>query len=170
MRRLVNPLRAADSRFHSTASIDRSACGAAFHSSRSSAIRSPLAFQCVASAAMCSASSTIRSLTPRASERACSRAALTSSRRASTAPVSASSRVRSPSRSPSALASATDLSSRCTVACAWAGAISVVVMRCSISVTSVSSDSNLRRKNASASSGLPAAHEPITRSPSAVRT
>ena len=95
LRRLVNEFRAADSRFHSAASIVRSACGAAFHSSSSSAIRSPLCFQCVASAEIRSASSTIRSLTPRASLRACSRAALTSSRRWSTTPVSASSRVLS---------------------------------------------------------------------------
>ena len=62
LRRLVNALRAADSRFHSTASAARSACGAAFHSSSSSRIRSPLLFQWVASAAICSASATIRSL------------------------------------------------------------------------------------------------------------
>ena len=166
----MNEFRAADSRFHSTASTVRSACGAAFHSSSSSAIRSPLCFQCVASAEMRSASSTIRSLTPRASLLACSRAALTSSRRWSTTPVSASSRVLSASRSPIAFASATAASSRCTVAWAWAGATSVVFMRCSSSATSVSSEANLRRKNTSASSGLPAAHEPITRSPSAVRT
>src|SRR5215472_4098836 len=43
-------------------------------------------------------------------------------------------------------------------------------MRCSSRLISVSSASNLRLKNASASSGLPACHEPITRSPSAVRT
>src|ERR1700733_12045198 len=68
------------------------------------------------------------------------------------------------------LASATVVSSRCTVAWACAGAISVAAIRCSMSATSVSSDWYFRRKNASASSGLPAAHEPITRSPSAVRT
>ncbi len=81
LRRLVNALRAADSRFHSTASAARSACGAAFHSSSSSRIRSPLLFQWVASAAICSASATIRSLICLACTRACSRAALASSRR-----------------------------------------------------------------------------------------
>ncbi len=81
LRRLVKAFLAADSRFHSTASAARSACGAAFHSSSSSRIRSPLLFQCVASAAICSASATIRSLTCLACTRACSRAALASSRR-----------------------------------------------------------------------------------------
>ena len=126
MRRLVNPLRAADSRFHSTASTDRSACGAAFHSSRSSAIRSPLAFQCVASAAMCSASSTIRSLTSRASWRCVLAggldllAALVDRAGQRLKPHPQAVQVAE------ALASATDCSSRCTVAWAWAGAISVV--------------------------------------------
>ena len=62
MRRLENALRAADSRFHSAASVARSACGAAFHSSTSWRSRSPPLFQCVASAAIRSASATIRSL------------------------------------------------------------------------------------------------------------
>ena len=113
---MVNALRAADSRFHNVPSTARSACGAAFHSSSSSAIRSPLAFQCVASTAICSASATIRSFTSRASARACSLAALTSSRRWSTAVVSPSRRTRRLSRSPMQLASATVRSSRCTVA------------------------------------------------------
>ena len=105
LRRLVNALRAADSRFHSAASTARSACGAAFHSSSSSRIRSPLLFQWVASAAICSASATIRSLISLACTRACSRAALASSRRWPTSSVRRSRRARSPSRSPSALAS-----------------------------------------------------------------
>ena len=167
---MVKEFRAADSRFHSAASTARSACGAAFHSSSSSRIRSPLLFQCVASAAMCSASSTIRSLMSRAPRRACSRAALTSSRLCPTTPVSLSSRSHSPSRSPRALASTMVLRSRSTVAWACAGDRSVDASRCSSSETSVSSDSYFRRKKASASSGLPACHEPITRSPSAVRT
>ena len=48
--------------------------------------------------------------------------------------------------------------------------MSVVAIRCSSRTTSVSSASYLRAKKAIASSGLPACHEPITRSPSAVRT
>ena len=56
------------------------------------------------------------------------------------------------------------------VACAWAGDRSVVAIRCSMRATSVSSDANLRWKKARASSGLPACQEPISRSPSAVRT
>ena len=59
--------------------------------------------------------------------------------------------------------------SRSTDAWACAGDRSVDESRCSSSETSVSSDSYLRRKKAIASSGLPACHEPITRSPSAVR-
>ncbi len=144
LRRLVNALRAADSRFHSTASAARSACGAAFHSSSSSRIRSPLLFQCVASAAICSASATIRSLICLACTRACSRAALASSRRWPTSSVSRSRRPRSPSRSPSAFASLMDWISRWTAAAAWAGAMSVAAIRCSSSTTSVSSASYLR--------------------------
>jgi len=170
LRRLVNALRAADSRFHSTASAARSAWGAVFHSSSSSRIRSPLLFQCVASAAICSASSTIRSLICRACTRACSRAALASSRRWPTSSVSRSTRARSPSRSPSALASEMLRTSRSTLAEAWAGAMSVAAIRCSSRTTSVSSASYFRAKKAIASSGLPACHDPITRSPSAVRT
>jgi hypothetical protein len=170
LRRLVKALRAADSRFHSAASAARSACGAVFHSSSSSRIRSPLLFQWVASAAICSASATIRSLISFACARACSRAALASSRRWPTSSTRRSTRVRSPSRSPSALASLIAWSRRCTLAEAWAGAMSVPAIRCSSSTTSVSSASYLRWKKAMASSGLPACHEPITRSPSAVRT
>jgi hypothetical protein len=144
LRRLVNALRAADNRFHSTASAARSACGAAFHSSSSSRIRSPLLFQCVASAAICSASATMRSLISLACTRACSRAALTSSRRWPTSSVSRSSRARKPSRSPSALASVMLPIRRWTVAAAWAGAMSVALIRCSSRTTSVSSASYLR--------------------------
>ena len=81
LRFLVNALRAAENRFHSAVSTARSACGAAFHSSSSWRIRSPLIFQCVASATIRSASATIRSLTSLASALACSRAALAFSRR-----------------------------------------------------------------------------------------
>ena len=81
MRRLANMVRADDMRFHRAASAVRSPCGAAFHSSSSSFSRSPLDFQCVASAAICSASVTIRSLTSIASTLARSLAALCSSRR-----------------------------------------------------------------------------------------
>ena len=166
----MNALRAADSRFHSTVSVARSARGAAFHSSRSWRIRSPLIFQWVASAAIRSASSTILVLRSCASLRACSRAALFSSRRWSTRPVRASSRPRSPSRSPTQFAQATDSSSRVIVDLACAGDRSVVLMRCSSRLTSVSSDKYLRWKKARASAGLPACHEPTTRSPSAVFT
>ena len=140
----MKALRAADSRFHSVASAARSVCGAAFHSSSSSRIRSPLLFQWVASAAICSASATIRSLASLACTRACSRTALASSRRWSTSSVRRSNRVRSPSRSPSALASLMVPSNRWTVAAAWAGARSVALIRCSSSTTSVSSASYLR--------------------------
>ena len=142
---MANALRAADSRFHSAVSTARSARGAAFHSSSSWRIRSPLIFQWVASAAICSASATMRSLNVLASTRACSRAARTSSRRLSTCPVSASSRVFSESRSPTAFAVATASSSRSMVARALPGDRSVAEMRCSSRATSVSSDSYLRR-------------------------
>ena len=68
-----------------------------------------------------------------------------------------------------ACASVTDAISRVMVDLACAGDRSVPVIRCSSRLTSVSSASNLRLKNASASSGLPACQEPISRSPSAVR-
>ena len=62
LRRLAKAFLAADSRFQSTASAARSPRGAAFHSSSSCRIRSPLAFQWVASTASRSASATMRSL------------------------------------------------------------------------------------------------------------
>ena len=77
----MNALRAAENRFHNAVSTARSACGAAFHSSSSCRIRSPLIFQCVASVTIRSASATIRSLISLASALACSRAARASSRR-----------------------------------------------------------------------------------------
>ena len=89
---MLKALRAADSRFHSAASTARSARGAAFHSSSNCRSRSLLFFQCVASAAMVSASMTMASLMLLASVRTWSRWARTSSWRSSTFPVSASSR------------------------------------------------------------------------------
>ena len=69
-----------------------------------------------------------------------------------------------------ACASVTAAVSRVMVVFAWPADRSVLDMRCSSRLISVSSASNLRLKKASASSGLPACHEPISRSPSAVRT
>jgi hypothetical protein len=84
--------------------------------------------------------------------------------------LSAPSRACNWPRSPTACASATAVWRRSIADRACPGARSVVAIRCSSSLTSVSSASYLRRKNARASSGLPACHEPTTRSPSGVRT